>query len=109
MSIELAGSRVLVTGGAGFIGSFIVDQLLEAGADRITIVDDFAVNQPVLLPRARITRLGPAVVGTAAVFPKLRARLALSRAKMLARRAPARNASRSRTARLVWPVGITGS
>ncbi|MFN8635098.1 MAG: NAD-dependent epimerase/dehydratase family protein [Chloroflexota bacterium] len=41
MGIELAGSRVLVTGGAGFIGSFIVDQMLEAGADRITVVDDF--------------------------------------------------------------------
>jgi UDP-glucose 4-epimerase len=41
MGIELGGSRVLVTGGAGFIGSFIVDQMLEAGADRIRIVDDF--------------------------------------------------------------------
>jgi len=41
MSIELDGSRVLVTGGAGFIGSFIVDQMLEAGADHITVVDDF--------------------------------------------------------------------
>src|SRR5688500_5959412 len=41
MSIELGGSRVLVTGGAGFIGSFIVDQTIEAGADHVTIVDDF--------------------------------------------------------------------
>jgi len=41
MSIELDGSRVLVTGGAGFIGSFIVDQMLEAGAEHITVVDDF--------------------------------------------------------------------
>jgi len=41
MSIELGGSRVLVTGGAGFIGSFIVDQMIEAGADHVTIVDDF--------------------------------------------------------------------
>jgi UDP-glucose 4-epimerase len=41
MSIELGGSRVLVTGGAGFIGSFIVDQLIEAGADHVTVVDDF--------------------------------------------------------------------
>lgn len=41
MSIELSGARVLVTGGAGFIGSHIVDQLLEAGAAHIAIVDDF--------------------------------------------------------------------
>ncbi len=41
MSIELRGARALVTGGAGFIGSFIVDQLLEAGAEQIAIVDDF--------------------------------------------------------------------
>ena len=41
MSVELRGSRVLVTGGAGFIGSFIVDQMLEAGADQITVVDHF--------------------------------------------------------------------
>jgi len=41
MSIGPGGSRVLVTGGAGFIGSFIVDQMIEAGADHVTIVDDF--------------------------------------------------------------------
>ena len=41
MGITLGGSRVLVTGGAGFIGSFIVDQMLEAGAEQVTIVDDF--------------------------------------------------------------------
>ena len=35
--------------------------------------------------------------------------LALSRAKMLARRVPARNASRSITARELCEVGMTGS
>ena len=38
---ELVGSRCLVTGGAGFIGSTIVDQLLAAGASEVRIVDNF--------------------------------------------------------------------
>lgn len=37
---ELRGSQVLVTGGAGTIGSTIVDQLLEAGVDHIDVLDN---------------------------------------------------------------------
>lgn len=36
----LQGSRVLVTGGAGTIGSTIVDQLVEAGAAKVTVLDN---------------------------------------------------------------------
>ncbi|MGH7889816.1 MAG: NAD-dependent epimerase/dehydratase family protein, partial [Thermodesulfobacteriota bacterium] len=33
MSIELKDKRILITGGAGFLGSFIVDNLLEKGVE----------------------------------------------------------------------------
>ncbi|MFF2296571.1 NAD-dependent epimerase/dehydratase family protein [Arthrobacter sp. NPDC058127] len=37
---NLAGAQILVTGGAGTIGSTIVDQLLDAGAARIDVLDN---------------------------------------------------------------------
>jgi len=37
---SIQGARVLVTGGAGTIGSTIVDQLVEAGAARVTVLDN---------------------------------------------------------------------
>ena len=36
----LQGARVLVTGGAGTIGSTIVDQVIEAGAGQVTVLDN---------------------------------------------------------------------
>lgn len=39
--VELKGARALVTGGAGFVGSHIVEQLFAAGAARVVVVDDF--------------------------------------------------------------------
>lgn len=41
--MELAGARFLVTGGSGFIGSHVVDQLVEAEAD--IVVFDRVVNR----------------------------------------------------------------
>lgn len=38
---RIAGTRCLVTGGAGFIGSTIVDQLLDAGAAEVIALDNF--------------------------------------------------------------------
>ncbi|GAA1882511.1 NAD-dependent epimerase/dehydratase family protein [Lapillicoccus jejuensis] len=37
---EIQGARVLVTGGAGTIGSTIVDQLVGAGAAQVTVLDN---------------------------------------------------------------------
>lgn len=41
MAFELAGSRVMVIGGAGLVGSHLVDQLLETGVTEIKIYDNF--------------------------------------------------------------------
>jgi len=38
---KLDGSRVLVIGGAGFLGSFIVDQLLELPVREVVVLDNF--------------------------------------------------------------------
>src|SRR6266511_1372071 len=42
--MDLRGERVLVTGGAGFIGSHVVDRLVEEGAD-VVAVDDLSVGK----------------------------------------------------------------
>ncbi|MET0234058.1 MAG: NAD-dependent epimerase/dehydratase family protein [Kibdelosporangium sp.] len=40
--MELTDTRVLVTGGAGTIGSHVVDQVLDAGAGQVVVVDDLS-------------------------------------------------------------------
>jgi UDP-glucose 4-epimerase len=39
-SVAVRGSRVLVTGGAGTIGSHVVDQLVKGGAEEIVVLDN---------------------------------------------------------------------
>ena len=46
----LRGATVLVTGGAGTIGSTIVDQLLDAGAAEVVVLDNFVRGRAGNLP-----------------------------------------------------------
>ncbi len=47
--MDFSGKRVLVTGGAGFVGSKIVERLLALGAS-VTVLDDFFTGQESNLP-----------------------------------------------------------
>lgn len=51
--MELTNRRILVTGGAGTIGSHVVDRLLDEGAARVVVVDD--------LSRGRLENLAAAL------------------------------------------------
>ena len=50
---RIEGAKILVTGGAGTIGSTLVDQLLEAGADHVDVLDN--------LVRGRVANLDDAL------------------------------------------------
>jgi nucleoside-diphosphate-sugar epimerase len=78
----LAGARVLVTGGCGFIGSHLVRRLLAEGVAEVAVVDSLRYGRPDVLVglegRARLVRhdlgvdrpadLRPALEGVSAVF-----------------------------------------
>jgi UDP-glucose 4-epimerase len=57
---QLDGARVLVIGGAGFLGSHIVDQLTDAPVDQIIVLDNFVrgtrdnLSQAATDPRVKI-------------------------------------------------------
>jgi UDP-glucose 4-epimerase len=53
--VEIANSRILVTGGAGFVGSHIIDALVAEGADHIIALDNMVRGNPQNLEAALAT------------------------------------------------------
>jgi UDP-glucose 4-epimerase len=53
MNPSVGGKRFLITGGAGVVGSTIVDQLVEAGAAEVIVVDQFSRGRPANLAWAQ--------------------------------------------------------
>jgi nucleoside-diphosphate-sugar epimerase len=67
-SAAFAGRRVLVTGGAGFVGSALVRRLVDAGA-RVTVLDDLFTGRAEVLPTS--VQLVEASVNDAELVRKL--------------------------------------
>ncbi len=57
---ELAGARALITGGAGVVGSTIVDALVPLGLDEIIVFDDFCAGCTRTWPTSPADRRRPA-------------------------------------------------
>ncbi len=51
--MKIEKRKVLVTGGAGFIGSHIVDALLREGAEKVIVIDNFSRGRMENLERAK--------------------------------------------------------
>jgi UDP-glucose 4-epimerase len=54
--VRIQGASVLVTGGAGFVGSHLVDELIARGATRIVVVDTMWLGSEGNLAEARAQR-----------------------------------------------------
>jgi UDP-glucose 4-epimerase len=53
---SLRGVRALVTGGAGLIGSHVVDQLIEIGAAEVVVLDNLTRGRRSALAQAQVSR-----------------------------------------------------
>ena len=65
---DLTGKRILVTGGAGFVGSHIVDLLLEAGCGKVVVLDNLVRGQVSNLPADAVIEC-PAVADARGLSP----------------------------------------
>jgi UDP-glucose 4-epimerase len=68
---EFSGKRVLVVGGAGFVGSNLSHMLLESDITSLTIVDNFMSSEHVNVPSDKRTRLIPGSIADDFVLNQL--------------------------------------
>ena len=59
---DIKGKNVLITGGAGFIGSHLTDTLLAAGAEKVVIVDNFFLGKDRNIAEAKANYPGRVIV-----------------------------------------------
>ena len=59
--------RVLVTGGAGFIGSALVDQLVKRG-DQVLVIDNFSTGSEKNLEEAKNTSVEDLVMSNVSKY-----------------------------------------
>ena len=72
MSQSLEGATVLVTGGAGLIGSHIVDRLIDEGAGEIRVLDNLVRGRLENLAEAMARGRSPSSRGTSAIRERSR-------------------------------------
>ncbi|MBC7785103.1 MAG: SDR family oxidoreductase [Burkholderiales bacterium] len=70
---SLQGTPVLVTGGAGFIGSHLTEALVALGAD-VTVLDDISSGNVANLPAGRVNHVRGSVLDQSAIEAAMRDR-----------------------------------
>ena len=78
-AVSLEGSTALITGGAGLIGSTIADQLVDAGAERIIVIDNMTRGRLANIQAARAQYHSQ----RASLFPHIDASASKSRSRSL--------------------------